>query len=168
MAKIKNIGWSIGNYCNAKCNHCYSWKTRKKSSDILTEDEVSVIISKLIDWGVETVNFGGNEPIFTNGKDVEQTMLPDIVRRLTRADITCGITTNGYTALYLYEHHRDVFLMVNDWDLSLDSPYRVSLLSGEPADLPDPILSYAGPGLLLECMLGTLARAVGVRYVDFG
>ncbi len=121
---IKNIGWSIGNYCNAQCKHCYSWKTRRTSKDVLTKDEIDTIIDKLIAAKIETVNFGGNEPIFTQGPDLEKTMLPYIITRFNDAGIICGITTNGFTAHYLHEHHHDVFMMVNDWDFSMDSPFE--------------------------------------------
>ena len=124
MKKIVNVGWSIGNFCNAKCNHCYSWKSRKESIDMLTNTEINIILDKLISYGVETVNFGGNEPIFTHGADVAKTKLPYIIETLYKHNVACGITTNGYTALYLYENHPNVFHMINDWDFSLDAPCR--------------------------------------------
>lgn len=119
---IENIGWSIGSYCNAKCNHCYSWKTRRGNESFLSRNEIDIIIGKLIDYRVKTVNFGGNEPIFTNGKDVSQSVLPYIIKKLSDADVSCGITTNGFTANYLYENHLEAFLSIADWDFSLDSP----------------------------------------------
>lgn len=122
MNKIINIGWSIGNYCNAKCKHCYSWKTRKTRNDILTKEEVDIIIDKLIAYEVKTINFGGNEPIFTQGPDASKTLLPYIINRFSDAGIICGITTNGFTACYLHDNFFDVFMKVNDWDFSLDSP----------------------------------------------
>lgn len=122
--KIKNVGWSIGSYCNARCKHCYSWKMRSGTSDILTKQEIDIIIDKLINYKIETINFGGNEPIFTNGNDVSKTMLPYIINRFYEAKIACGITTNGFTASYLYDNFKNEFLKVNDWDFSLDSPNR--------------------------------------------
>lgn len=94
------------------------------TDDILTREEIDIIINKLIDYKIETINFGGNEPVFTNGHDIGKTMLPYIVNRFAEAGIACGITTNGFTACYLYDNYRDVFLKVNDWDFSLDSPNR--------------------------------------------
>ena len=124
MKKIENVGWSIGNYCNAKCNHCYSWKQRKGNEDFLTYSEVDCIINKLIAYGIKTINFGGNEPIYTDGPNVKNSKLPYIIRRFHDANVLCGITTNGFTAKYLYENYRDEFFMVNDWDFSLDSPCK--------------------------------------------
>ena len=36
--RFENIGWTVGNHCNASCGHCYSWKVRKDSSEFLTTD----------------------------------------------------------------------------------------------------------------------------------
>jgi MoaA/NifB/PqqE/SkfB family radical SAM enzyme len=119
--KIENIGWSIGNFCNAKCHHCYSWRQRQ-GHEILSLDEIDTILDKIISYGIKTVNFGGNEPIFTNGKDLGSTTLPYIIDRLYERNIICGITTNGFTEKYLYENHFDTFMKVNDWDFSLDAP----------------------------------------------
>ena len=124
IMSIKNIGWSIGNYCNAKCKHCYSWKMRAGAKDILSKKEIDLIIDKLINYNIETINFGGNEPIFTNGSDVSKTMLPYIIEKFYNANIKAGVTTNGYTAQHLYHNYFKQFLMVNDWDFSLDSPYK--------------------------------------------
>ncbi|MEM5808217.1 MAG: radical SAM protein [Candidatus Aenigmatarchaeota archaeon] len=119
---IKNVGWSLGNYCNAKCEHCYSWQVRQSKLDITRED-ADTIVNKLVELGVETVNIGGNEPIFTNGPDWQASLLPYIVHRLHEAGIAIGITTYGITAKILYNHFRDTFYKVDDWDVSFDSPY---------------------------------------------
>ncbi len=121
IMKITNIGWSIGTFCNAKCKHCYSWKTRMNVDQYLTKEEIDIISGRLIKFGIQTVNLGGNEPIFTHGPDPEKSVLPYIIRKFTEANIPVGITTNGYTAIYLYETDKEVFKMVNDWDFSLDS-----------------------------------------------
>jgi len=122
-AKVKNIGWSVGYYCNARCRHCYSWISRQNCS-YLTKDEIDRIIERLVEQKVETLNLGGNEPIFTHGSDISRTMLPYIIKKVTDEGIKIGITTNGITALYLYKHYKDVLRLVNDWDVSLDSPFK--------------------------------------------
>lgn len=124
MDKIVNAGWSIGNFCNARCKHCYSWKQRKDNSNVLTDEEVNIILDKLIRYGVHTVNFGGNEPIFTNGSDPRMSKLPYIIDKLSEAGIICGITTNGYTAKFLHDNFFETFMKVNDWDFSLDHPCK--------------------------------------------
>lgn len=55
--KIKNIGWSLGSYCNARCKHCYSWRQRQSKLN-LTKEEIDVVISKLKELEIETLNLG--------------------------------------------------------------------------------------------------------------
>jgi len=122
--KIKNVGWSLGSYCNARCKHCYSWRQRQSKLD-LTKEEIDIIISKLKRLEVETLNLGGNEPIFTSGADIKKTLLPYIIEQTTSSGIKIGITTNGITAVYLHRHFPDIFRLVNDWDVSFDSPFKI-------------------------------------------
>lgn len=117
------MGWSIGYYCNAKCKHCYS-KPSRQNNLFLTKNEIDTVIDKLAKFNIETLNLGGNEPIFTNGKNITKTMLPYIIKKITDIGIKIGITTNGITASYLYKHHRNIFRLVNDWDVSFDSPFK--------------------------------------------
>ena len=118
---IRHIGWSLGNYCNARCAHCYSWKVRQ-SPRALTHADVDRILGQLVAVGVRTANLGGNEPLFTNGPDPRKTLLPYIVERLRAAGIAVGVTTNGTTALWLARHRPDAFDDVAEWHLSIDSP----------------------------------------------
>lgn len=113
----------MGYYCNASCKHCYSSLVRK-NKNILTADGIYIIIEKLHNLGVETINLGGNEPIFTNGPDPRQSQLPLLIKLAVSVGIKVGITTNGTTALFLADNFPDVFQLVNDWDFSLDSPFE--------------------------------------------
>lgn len=122
--KFENIGWTVGNHCNATCGHCYSWKVRKDSREFLTKADVDRVISQLKRLGIKTVNLGGNEPVYTHGADLKATILPYIIRQLTAAEIPVGLTTNGASFVYLYNHHRTELLMINDIDFSLDSPFE--------------------------------------------
>ncbi len=122
--RFENIGWTVGSYCNARCSHCYSWQVRRDSELYLTEAEIDRVIAQLISLGIQTVNIGGNEPIYTHGPDITRTKLPLLLRRLADAGLPVGITTNGVTFRYLAEHHPDELRLVNDIDFSLDSPYR--------------------------------------------
>jgi len=119
-----NIGWTVGNHCNASCGHCYSWKVRKDSSEFLTEADVDRVVAQLVRLGVKTVNLGGNEPIYTHGPDIRRTILPYIIRTLHEAGLPVGLTTNGATFFYLDKNHHDELLLVNDIDFSLDSPFE--------------------------------------------
>lgn len=119
-----NIGWTVGNHCNATCGHCYSWKVRRTSRELLTEADIDRVVQQLVDLGVETVNLGGNEPIYTHGPDIARTLLPRIIERLAEARLSVGLTTNGVTFHWLDRHRPDVLALLNDIDFSLDSPYE--------------------------------------------
>jgi len=121
---FENIGWTVGNYCNAKCGHCYSWKVRRDSDEFLTTADVDRIIGQLRRLGIKTVNLGGNEPIYTHGPNIKDTILPYIIRRLSESGIPVGLTTNGVSFHYLRKRHPDELRMVNDIDFSLDSPFQ--------------------------------------------
>jgi radical SAM protein with 4Fe4S-binding SPASM domain len=122
-ATLRNIGWTLGNDCPYRCTHCYSMNARLKGRD-LTREMVTRIVGQLALNRIETVNLGGNEPLFTNGIDPRNTLLPFIIESLVEAGITVGLTTSGVTLLYLYKHHRHAFDLLNDVDVSFDSPYE--------------------------------------------
>ena len=120
---IKNIGWTVGNFCDARCKHCYSWKVRKGKDD-LEKGDIDQIVAQLAKLGAETVNLGGNEPIYTNGPDLEESTLPYLVKKIHEAGIIVGITTYGITATQFHRLDPEAFTLVNDWDISLDSPHK--------------------------------------------
>lgn len=122
MSSITHVGWSLGNYCNARCSHCYSWQLRK-SPRALSWSEIERILSQLAAAGVKTVNLGGNEPIFTHGPQAQHSMLPRIVRAATDLGLVVGVTTNGTSALLLEELDAGAFSRVHEWHVSLDSPF---------------------------------------------
>jgi len=64
-------------------------------------------------------------------------MLPYIIEQLHERDIPVGITTNGTTAIELAERWPEQFAMINDWDVSLDSPFRVEHNKNRGAELYD-------------------------------
>jgi radical SAM protein with 4Fe4S-binding SPASM domain len=121
---FENVGWTVGNYCNATCGHCYSWTVRKDSRAFLTDSDIRHVVDQLTHLGVKTVNLGGNEPVYTDGPDLASTRLPLIIRTLTEAGIPVGLTTNGTSFVYLDRHHHDELMMLNDIDFSLDSPFE--------------------------------------------
>jgi radical SAM protein with 4Fe4S-binding SPASM domain len=96
---------------------------RKDSREFLTRDDVDRVVEQLCRLGVRTVNLGGNEPIYTHGPDLRQTILPYIVSTLTEAEIPVGLTTNGMSFWWLDRHYPDELRMINDIDFSLDSPF---------------------------------------------
>jgi radical SAM protein with 4Fe4S-binding SPASM domain len=120
---IKNIGWTLGNDCPYRCTHCYSMNARVKGRD-MTLPMIDRIIDQLAKNHVETVNLGGNEPLFTNGPNPKDTLLPYIIRELSNRGIDVGLTTSGISLLHLYRDHRWVFELLNDVDVSFDSPFE--------------------------------------------
>ena len=121
--QIKNIGWTLGNDCPCKCKHCYSMSVREKGKN-LTKEIVDKVIDQVQRIGVETINLGGNEPIFTNGLKVQDSLLPYILKELTEKNIKVGITTSGISLIALKNVYPECLKLLNDVDISLDSPYE--------------------------------------------
>ena len=120
---IKNIGWTLGNDCPCRCKHCYSFSVRQKGQN-LTKEIVDKVIEQIEKLNVETVNLGGNEPIFTNGLDVKNSMLPYILKELNKRNIKVGITTAGISLIALKNTYPECLELLNDVDISLDSPFE--------------------------------------------
>lgn len=120
---IKNIGWTLGNDCPCKCKHCYSFSVRQKGKN-LTKEIVDKVIEQIEKLNVETVNLGGNEPIFTNGLDVKKSMLPYILKELNKRNIKVGITTAGISLIALKNTYPECLELLNDVDISFDSPFK--------------------------------------------
>ncbi len=119
---VRNVGWSLGNYCPNQCRHCYSASARRPGID-LEQSMVDRVVGQLADLGVETVNLGGNEPLYTSGPDASKSLLPYIVRTLVDRGIKVGLTSSGVTVLHLERKHPDVLRLLNDVDISFDSPF---------------------------------------------
>lgn len=132
--QIKNIGWTLGNECPCKCAHCYSMSVREKGKN-LTKDIVDKVISQIEKLKVETVNIGGNEPIFTNGLDVHTSLLPYILQELHKRNIKVGITTSGISLIALKKVYPECLKLLNDVDISLDSPYEEEHNKNRGADI---------------------------------
>ena len=118
---IKNIGWTLGNDCPYKCKHCYSMSARERGMD-LSVQIVDKVINELKKLNPKTINLGGNEPLFTNGIDPQKSLLPYIIRTVVENKIDIGLTSSGISVTYLAENHKDEFKMLNDVDISIDSP----------------------------------------------
>ena len=120
MSRIQQVGWSLGNHCNARCGHCYSWTVREGTRTITWDDALRVL-DQLEALQIRTVNLGGNEPIFTHGPTPETSMLPRIIRAATDRGMVVGVTTNGTTALILARLDPEAFARVGEWHVSIDS-----------------------------------------------
>ena len=89
---------------------------RKKGKD-LSKDIVDRIINQICTLNVETVNLGGNEPIFTNGLDVSKSLLPYILMELNNNNIKVGITTSGISLMALKNKFPESLKYINDVDI---------------------------------------------------
>jgi radical SAM protein with 4Fe4S-binding SPASM domain len=118
---IENIGWTLGNDCPYRCHHCYSMSARRKGMNLETW-MIDRIVEQLSRLEVKTVNLGGNEPIFTNGINVRDTLLPYIIKTLDEAGIVVGLTTSAITLTKLEQLFPESVDLLNDIDVSLDSP----------------------------------------------
>lgn len=131
---IKNIGWTLGNDCPYRCSHCYSLNARRKGRD-MEQWMVDRIVGELKAHCVETVNLGGNEPLFTNGLDARKSMLPYIIEALVDIGIDVGLTTSGISLLRLHERWPHVARLLNDVDISFDSPFEKEHNKNRGADI---------------------------------
>jgi len=118
---FKNIGWTLGNDCPCNCNHCYSMQVREKGANF-SKEIADRIIDQIISLGAETVNFGGNEPIYTNGLNYRESLLTYIINEVTSKKLKVGITTSGLSAIILEKNFKETFIKINDIDVSIDSP----------------------------------------------
>lgn len=117
----QNVGWSLGNDCPLHCTQCYSRSAREKGKN-LNHILIDGVIDQLQSINVKTVNLGGNEPIYTNGLNPKNSLLPYILKKLDSNGIKIGITTAGITLTTLEEMYPEYMKYINDVDISIDSP----------------------------------------------
>jgi radical SAM protein with 4Fe4S-binding SPASM domain len=122
-SSYKNVGWSLGNACPLHCTQCYS-RSARESGQNLSIELIDRIVDQLAGLDVGTINLGGNEPIFTNGLKVNDSLLPYILEKINKAGIKVGITTAGPTLNLLEKFYPEVVPLINDVDVSLDSPFK--------------------------------------------
>jgi radical SAM protein with 4Fe4S-binding SPASM domain len=95
----------------------------RNKGENLTRENIDRIVDQLASIGVQTVNLGGNEPIFTNGINPADTLLPYIIQSLDDAGIIVGLTTAGISLVELHKRSPESIRLLNDLDVSLDSPF---------------------------------------------
>ena len=153
--RFRNIGWTVGNHCNARCGHCYSWRVRRGNRACLDRADIDRIVEQLVVHGVETVNLGGNEPVYTHGPDLERTVLPRVIRTLHEAGIPVGLTTNGRSFDYLERFHPAELRMLNDIDFSLDSPFEAEHDLNRRAALFSQVVDIRCREIAIDCCVVT-------------
>lgn len=137
---ITNVGWTLGNECPFRCKQCYSMLARTRGRN-LTVSDIDRIVSQLYLNRVKIVNLGGNEPLFTNGINPKDTLLPYVIASLNEKGMIVGLTSAGVTVTYLSEKHRREFSFLSDIDVSLDSPFKFEHDTNRGACLYDKALS---------------------------
>jgi radical SAM protein with 4Fe4S-binding SPASM domain len=131
---FKNVGWTLGNSCPFHCDHCYS-KPVRQGSLYLTTKMADRIIKELLLLNIQNVNFGGNEPIFTNGFNINLSILPYVLEKLFNNGVKVGLTTCGTSLIFLYRKWPHLLKFLNDIDISLDSPFSNEHNGSRGADL---------------------------------
>ena len=166
---ILNAGWTLGNDCPYRCRHCYSIMVRTKGRNLHIND-ANRIIMQLTDYGISVVNLGGNEPLFTNGLNPRDSLLPYILRELHSRQVTIGVTTAGITANYLFENEPEAFRVINDIDVSLDSPFPEEHEVNRGAPLFGQGLKALGAcqdvGIPHSIVMGGMNWNLSIRHLD--
>lgn len=128
------VGWSLGNDCPYRCEHCYSYIMRNKGENMSKKDVDNIIIQLKIN-NTKTVVLGGNEPIFTNGINPKTSLLPHIIQSLYNEQINVVLISSGYSSNYLFENHIQEYNLVSHFITSLDSPYEQEHNNNRKANL---------------------------------
>lgn len=111
---VWNIGWGLTAACNSRCIHCYN-ASGKKSSDEITFEEARLLVDKLAENNVVSINYGTGESGLVD-------YFWDLVHYVNEKNILQGLTTNGSsvnenTIGYIKKY-------INDVDVSIDYPNK--------------------------------------------
>ena len=82
---IKSVNWHLISACNYTCRFCFA---RNLGEDPVSFDDGVGIIQKLVDLGMDKINFAGGEPLL-------HPRLLDYCRVAKDLGMTVSITTNG-------------------------------------------------------------------------
>lgn len=82
---IKSVNWHLISTCNYRCRFCFA---RNLGEAPVSFDKGVEIIQKLVDLGMDKINFAGGEPLL-------HPRLLDYCRIAKEQGITVSITTNG-------------------------------------------------------------------------
>ena len=136
MNEPRIIGWTLGNDCPFKCSHCYSLSVRNKGQN-LNKGIIDKITSELKELNINSVVLGGNEPIFTNGLNPKESLLPYIIDNLSEAEINPIIISSGFTINFLYKYKLEMLKKVKHIIISIDSPFELEHNNNRGAKLFD-------------------------------
>jgi radical S-adenosyl methionine domain-containing protein 2 len=82
---IKSVNWHLISACNYRCRFCFA---RNLGETPVSFDTGAEILQKLVDIGMEKINFAGGEPLL-------HPRLPDYCAIAKDLGMTISITTNG-------------------------------------------------------------------------
>ena len=123
--RINYVTFEISTKCNMDCEFCFSeWREQNNELDL---EKATEIIFLLKEYGVETINFTGGEPLLR--KD-----LPDILRYSKELGITNILSTNG---IVLEQRIEEICGCVDFIGLPLDSSDREVHNSIRPSKVSD-------------------------------
>ena len=106
-----NIGWGLTSKCNSKCKHCYNASTLEG----ISFEEAKIIVDKLVENGIETINYGTGESGLID-------YFWELVKYVYDKGIIQGLTTNGSSINQKTIGFVKKYL--NDVDVSLDYPEK--------------------------------------------
>ncbi len=103
---------SLTDRCNLRCSYCMpSQPVFLPNKKLLTADEISILSEVFVSLGVSKIRLTGGEPLLR--KDFQQ-----IVKHISRHDVSLHITTNGY---YLNDHIEILSHYFSSVNISLDT-----------------------------------------------
>ncbi|WP_317412730.1 radical SAM/SPASM domain-containing protein [Clostridium baratii] len=107
--KIETVYFHITQRCNLQCTYCYNKKNLNKREELSTEN-IFLILEKLYNIGVKTINITGGEALLRND-------ILDILKKAKEFGFQICLLTNGT----LLNKKIEVFKYINNCIVSLDS-----------------------------------------------
>lgn len=83
-----NLRWDITTNCRMNCIHCYNSRFRKSRNDVLSQQDINIIIDKFPAYKINVVKLMG-------GESFDSKNIVYICAGLSRRGISFGVTTNG-------------------------------------------------------------------------
>ena len=131
--KMRKLRVSLLDACNFRCTYCMpETATFSKAHDLLSADEISLIVSNLIKLGIEEVRLTGGEPTL-------RSELVEISERLSEIPLKrLALTTNGF----LLKKNLSALRRTNldSINISLDSLNRQNFLKLAKVDALEVVL----------------------------
>lgn len=85
--KINSVYFHVTQRCNLNCIYCYN-KENLNNKDELSEKQIEVILNKLFNFGVKTINFTGGEALIRDD-------ILEIIKKAKRLKFKICLLSNG-------------------------------------------------------------------------